>query len=105
MTREELWNWPLSAPPVLLPDGNIGQLTVVPSMHGKDDLCGVQVPGEPDHRWYHRDNLSVLLRSPALLSSRSLTQAVLMMALQSAVDDGAALVAAGEPMAKDGGKA
>ena len=58
MTREELWNLPGGEPPVMLPDGSVGLLTVVPSQYSKDELCGIQVPGEESHRWYHRDSIS-----------------------------------------------
>jgi len=60
MTRDELWNLPAGDPPVMLPDGKVGLLTVFPSKYSDDELCGVQVPGEQEHRWYHRDNISAL---------------------------------------------
>jgi len=57
MRKEELWNNPLGEPPVLLPDGSVGLLTVCPSDREESVLCGIQVPGEPEHRWYHHDKI------------------------------------------------
>ncbi len=48
MTRDEILNFPGHEPPVLCADGKVGLLTVFP---GTSTQCGVQVHGEPEHRW------------------------------------------------------
>ncbi len=58
--KEELWNHPLGEPPVLLPDGRVGLLTTCPTSRAESTLCGIQVPGEPEHRWYHHDKIKLL---------------------------------------------
>lgn len=50
MTREELWNVEHQAL-VELADGAIGILCIVPTRDQADDQCGIQVPGEGEHRW------------------------------------------------------
>ena len=57
MNKEDLWNHPLGEPPIALLDGSFGLLTVYPTKDEKSVLCGVQVPGEDEHRWYHHDNI------------------------------------------------
>ncbi len=57
MKKEDIWDYPLSEPPVALLDGAIGLLTVCPTKDEKSVLCGIQVPGEEEHRWYHHEHI------------------------------------------------
>jgi hypothetical protein len=49
MTRDDLYDLPGTTPPVLLDDGKLGMLVLYPLP--PKFLCGVQVPGEEEHRW------------------------------------------------------
>ncbi len=67
MKKEEFWNHPLGEPPVYLPDGSIGLLTISPRDTPESVLCGIQVPGELEHRWYHHNKIK-LVASGALIA-------------------------------------
>ena len=62
MNKEEILDLPGTNNPVLCSDGMMGMLVVYPA-HG--DMCGIQVPGEPEHRWIHHLDL-VLVGEEAL---------------------------------------
>ena len=49
MKKERFYELPKD-PPVILKDGKIGLLLLLP---GDDDKVGIQVPGEEEHRWIH----------------------------------------------------
>jgi hypothetical protein len=49
MTIDEVYDLPGTTPPVLLEDGKLGVLVIYPLR--PKFLCGVQVPGEEEHRW------------------------------------------------------
>ena len=55
MTRDEILHLPSGEPPVLCADGMVGMLTVFP---GTSPQCGVQVHGEPEHRWMECSELN-----------------------------------------------
>lgn len=55
MTKEELYELD-SHTPVLCRDGRFGLLIQYPSKASGD--CGIQVPGEENIRWIHRDSLT-----------------------------------------------
>ena len=48
MRNEDVMNLPGDNNPVLCADGKLGMLLLYPRI---DDLCGVQVHGEEEHRW------------------------------------------------------
>lgn len=48
MQNEDVMNLPGYNNPVLCADGKFGMLLIFPRADG---LCGVQVPGEEEHRW------------------------------------------------------
>ena len=50
MNVSELLSLPGKDNPVLCKDGQVGMLLIYPVNHSTT-RCGVQVPGEPEHRW------------------------------------------------------
>lgn len=55
MTDDDVMNLPGHDNPVLCTDGILGMLVVYP-INGQP--CGVQVPGEEEHRWIESGSLS-----------------------------------------------
>lgn len=57
MNREHVINLPGRDNPVLCADGKLGMLVLYPSQPG-ETRCGVQVPGEDEHRWIQAADLT-----------------------------------------------